>query len=371
MTSDTTSGPGSDAARRALPVVCIHDDRPENAVGIVLAVLSCARHAPGFEVIVSAPGATHAFRDWLASQPNARPMASEPTAGEGWNAKPALLLALLDAHPAVVWLDSDIVLTADVTRFFTGLDDAVLVAAEEPYWGQEQGGTFRTVAWGLEPARRLTSTVNSGILRVTREHRPLLEAWRTMLGHATYRAAQAKPWYERPLHMVGDQEALTGLLASSDFSHVPVVQLRRGHDIAQCFGPAGFTPLERLRSLRSGDPPFVHAMGPKPWIDPPAASGARPSWTDRLRRRYRGLSLELSPYCPAVRAYVAQLGVELAWSRPRSRLGRLLAATGGRRAAAMGWPLAIVDHGARWIRRRLGVARYRTSNDFVLRERPF
>ena len=87
-----------------------------------------------------------------------------------------------------------------------------------------------------------------------------------MLSHPAYLKAQAQPWYERPLHMIGDQEVLTGLLGSVDFQETSIRLLRRGTDIAQCFGPAGFTPVERLRSMIGHRPAFVHAMGPKPWL---------------------------------------------------------------------------------------------------------
>ncbi|HWH84865.1 MAG TPA: hypothetical protein VNU71_21780 [Burkholderiaceae bacterium] len=358
----------------SLPLVCVHEDRADYLIGVKLAVLSLARHAPAFQVVVSSPGAKLDFVQWVDRQPNAR-MANfrHIRQGAGWNVKPSVLLEMLEERADVVWIDSDIVVTGDMTRRFLGRPLDTLLATEETYWGQEQGGDFRTVAWGLVPGRKLRCTVNSGVLRVTRSHVPLLRAWQTMLMHPLYLSAQSRPWYERPLHMIGDQEALTGLLGSQEFAHLPVELLRRGTDIAQCFGPAGFTPGERLRALWGTGPSFIHAMGPKPWLrgerPPPLLRGA--DLVGGLRDWYRYLSLETSPYSVAARRYTSQPDVDVSWVRPRSPLGRGLTALGGERPAAPGLPVAVVDHLARQLRKTLRIARYTQSPDFVLTERPF
>jgi hypothetical protein len=117
-----------------------------------------------------------------------------------------------------------------------------LVATEEPFWGKAQGGWERATAWGLAPGRRLPATVNTSLLRVTDRHVALLEEWRRLLATPEYRAAQARPWSERRMHVMGDQDVLTALVASADFAHVPVRQLRRDIEVAHCFGPAGYPP---------------------------------------------------------------------------------------------------------------------------------
>jgi hypothetical protein len=357
----------------SLPVVCIHEDRSESLIGVKLTVLSLARHAPRLRVLVSCPGAGAEFAAWLEAQPNASRVQLTSVRGTAWNIKPSVLLELLDSHPDVVWLDSDIIVAGDIEVHLVALSPDVIVTAEETYWGQRQGDDFRTSAWGLESTRTFACTMNTGVLRVTREHIDMLEAWQAMLAHPAYLRAQAGPWYERPLHMLGDQEALTGLLGSAEFAHLPVSFLQRGSVIAQCFGPAGFTPAERVGALLRGGPALIHAMGPKPWLRPSSHGGPAPSkdMLTSMREWYGYLTLDVSPYCIEARRYVGEPGLELGWAEPVSAAGRLLCMVGGGRPAAPGLPIAVVDHVARWIRKMLGIARYPQSQDTFLKERPF
>src|SRR5262249_42411418 len=156
---------------------------------------------------------------------------------------------LQEGFGEVIWVDSDIVVHHDVITQLVDQSEEMLCATQETYWGQRQGGIERTVAWGLRPGRDMPFTINSGVLRVTAKHIQLLQAWQKLLGHPVYIRAQALPWQKRPLHMISDQEVLTALLGAEDFSHIPFALLERGVDIAQCFGPSGFTPWERIKSL--------------------------------------------------------------------------------------------------------------------------
>ena len=356
----------------ALPVVCLHEDRPDYLVGVKLAVASLARHAPQLRVIVSCPNANAEFVDWVRAQPNAEVRVLRHLRGAGFNVKPSVLLELLESHRSVVWIDSDIIISGNVDKWFAPYTDHLL-ATEETYWGQQQGGDFRTSAWGLEPARSMTCTVNSGVVQVTREHVPLLRDWQTMLAHPSYLKAQSRPWYERPVHMIGDQEALTGLLGSSEFSQLPITLLKRGTDIAQCFGPAGFTPMERIHALAGRGPSFIHAMGPKPWLRPAKPVRIVPSKnkSTTLRDWYTYLALDVSPYCVEARSYAGKPGVDVGWAWPRSVLGKILCAVGGNHPAAPGLPLAVIDHFARWLKRVLGVGRYSNNAEYTLTQRPF
>ena len=148
----------------------------------------------------------------------------------------------------------------------------------------------RARAWGFDVARKLPSTLNTCVIRLTPAHIPLLERWKELLEGEEYSLAQRRPWYERPVHMIGDQDVLTALLSSPEFATLPLVYLRRGSDIVQYFGPPGYTTLERLSDLRTGLPPFVHEQGGgKPWH----LDGGRP---DGLRSAIDRLYSELSPY---------------------------------------------------------------------------
>ena len=138
-----------------------------------------------------------------------------------------------------MWLDSDILVTRPLPRILPEAPAGTLVAAEEPRPLKPRNEPHRAIAWGLEIARRLPATVNTGILRVTPSHLELLRQWSAMLDDPMYRAAQRLAWRERPTHLLGDQDALEALLCSPRGVDVPVELLRRGSVIAQCKGPSG------------------------------------------------------------------------------------------------------------------------------------
>jgi hypothetical protein len=348
----------------------LHEDRADHAIGLKLAVSGLARHAPRWKVLVHCPKLGRDVHEWIAKQPNASLVRLGDVGSVGWNVKPLVLGRLLDDYKDIVWIDSDILLAGPVDAFFDDIEDDLLLATEETRWGQRQGGDLRTKAWGLTPARVFETTINSGVLRVTQHHRHLLRAWQTMLSHPMYRLAQSRPWYERPIHMVGDQEVLTALLGAVEFGRLPVQLLRRGRDIAQSFGPAGFTPAERLRSLFGGFPPFVHAMGPKPWL-PEGGSRDMSHLRSMALTRYRSLASELSPYTLTALDYSGVDGIDLEWTRPRSTVGKLVRTVFSSNPALSGFPLAMIDHVARASRRALGVGSYSVREEFSVREHPF
>jgi hypothetical protein len=154
----------------------------------------------------------------------------------------------------------------------------------------------------MKPGRWLPYVINSGFVRVTQAHRALLEAWRDLLRHPAYLRAQKRHLYKRPVHMLGDQDVLTALVASEQFSQIPLMYLRRGRDIVQSVGPAGFALGERLRGLGRDLAPLVHCAGTKPW-DLPSV----PAQHESLKLRYERAYLETSPYVWAARAYRDQL----------------------------------------------------------------
>ena len=348
-------------------IVCIYEDRPECLIGVKLTVLSLARHCPDLLVIISCPQPEAGFCRWAEALPNVKLIIENDLAQVGWNVKPTILLRRLnEGHSNVFWIDSDIIVNRDFRQRLQHLEDNILVVTQEVYWGQHQGGSHRTVAWGLKPGRILPITVNTGIIRVTKEHTELLKAWQTMLNHPTYVQAQRQPHYERPLHMVGDQEVLTALLGSVEFSYLPVEMLERGVDIAQCFGPAGYTPRERLRRLLNGQglPAFIHSMGRKPWdkhLFPLAIWSSDESLNKRLRNYYDRIHLELSPYTSIARKYRDQIGEDTDWMDLKSIPARLLATLSVSNPTLQGFPLALLDAGVRHARRQIGIGRYRLN----------
>jgi hypothetical protein len=287
--------------------------------------------------------------------PSARLVPETGLAGKGWNAKPTVLLRRLDeGADEVLWLDADLLVTADVRPLFAGLGSDTLVVTEEVYWGELQGGLDRTLAWGLEPGTPLPRAVNTAVVRVTPHHVPLLRAWKALLDHPAYLDVQRRPFLERPLHMNSDQEVLTALLGSRPFQGAETKMLRRGVDIAQCFGPSGFTPAERMRGMGRGLPPFVHSMGSKPWDRTDVPSARWRGLANRLRRYYEQAHLELSPYTAVAREYRPTVGEPMAWTDPSTAISRVCAAVFRHDARLQELPLALVDAGFRHARRARG-----------------
>lgn len=355
-------------------VVCIHEDRLSHLVGLRLAVLSLQAHCPKLEIIVSCPNPPQSLFNWISGLTNIK-LKSFPELGKvGWNIKPALLLKLLHSgYTNVIWLDSDVIVNGNILELIANYDADVLVATEEPYWGQLQGGSFRTTAWGLSFARAFDCTINTGVIRATSHHIILLEAWQTMLNHPIYLKVQSLPAFERPLHMVGDQEVLTALMCSTEFEDITVVLLERGRVIAQCFGAAGFTPLERLKNIvQFNAPALFHAMGEKPWtkdIRPPKLLNKDQKILYNLRRYYEYVTLELSPYTVIARKY-QKVESENTWMNTNSNLAKMCFFLGFGSPNLIGFPLAIIDSVTKFIRSHLKIGRYSTSSEYRLSESP-
>ncbi len=301
-------------------VICAHENRPADLTGVKLLTLSLADHCPDLQVDFSWTHTNTEFSRWLTGFPQVRVRETPELDGRGWNVKPALLLYLLDeGHREVVWLDSDVILDGDLRPLMSGLPPQTLVATEEPAWGAVEGSAPRTLGWGLEPGRDLKRTANSCLLRVTREHRTLLQTWQQLLDSSEYREAQARPWHERPMHLIGDQDVLTALLGSRDFAHLPVRLLKRGTDIVQSFDASTYTMGERLGNGFSRLPPLVHAQRQKPW-----QLQTKPSLARNPQQYYHFVFLELAPYTHVARRYRDLLGEPTEWMTVRTLPARVL-----------------------------------------------
>lgn len=345
-------------------VVCIYEDRCEYLIGVKLTVLSLRHHCPDIAIAISCPQPSASFRSWVKLQPNVKLLAEDDLAEVGWNVKPTILLRRLqEGHREVVWIDSDIIITKDFRSLLQNLNSDTLVVTQEDYWGQHQGGTHRTTAWGLKPGRTFPTTLNTGVVRVTKKHIELLEVWRKMLNEPAYIQAQRQPYIQRPLHMLGDQEVLTALLGAVEFSQISVKALERGTDIAQCYGPSGYTPVERLQNLLRGQclPALIHSMGRKPWEitpDPKAIWNSPKPLQQRLRMYYDRLHLELSPYTLIARQYREQIGEDAPWMDVKTTPAKIFATLSAGHPTLQGFPLALFDAGVRYTRRLVGIDRY-------------
>ncbi|MFI2811036.1 hypothetical protein [Microbulbifer zhoushanensis] len=346
--------------------VVVHEDRPENTEGLVLAVESILRHTNSTDIIVSHRFPDPVFRAWLKAQP-VREAQLDTTGFSGWNIKARIIQQLLQqGYPEVIWIDADILVCGNFLEKFTDFSPSTVIATEETAFGQRQGGSHRTVSWGLKPGRRLARTINTGVLRVTCEHTELIDTWCNMLSHPVYRQSQRLRWFERPLHMVGDQEAFTALVCADEFAHIPVYQLRSGVEIAQCFGPAGFTPAERVKAwLRRRRPLFVHAMGTKPWARGPLEK------VRGLRALYNYIHLETCPYTLIASIDYGSRRYPLDWTRPRHRVSRLFRRLSGDHYLFCQLPLALFDSATRLLRRVLGIGRYQANARFTLEAQDF
>jgi hypothetical protein len=362
------------SARQA--VVCLHEDRLSHFAGIQFAIASLHRHSPELTVALSFPNSSPEAEKWIEEQPNVVRIKSHRIAAKGWNIKPDLILLLLEQeHRQVVWLDADIIVNGPILTEITREDESVLISTEEPYWGQEQGTAFRTRAWGLNPSRTLNATVNTGVIRVTQEHRQLIKDWQTLLAHPAYVEIQKIPDMQRPVHMIGDQEVLSALLGGEKYGSTPLRLLRRGAEIAQCFGAGGFCVSERLANVWSRrEPQLVHAMGAKPWArssTPPRVFGSGGGFARRMNAYYVYLMLEASPYLVAANNLKRADLSGSAWLRRFSLGGRIFTAVGFNNINLTGWPLALIDSSGKLVKRILKLSRFTTDEKHFVTNNPF
>lgn len=332
------------AERRA--VVCIAEDRQSCEPALRILIASMDKHCPGLSAYLYCPNPTLEFSEWIKGFGRHRLIAEPLTsAGLKYDVKPvALLETIASGHSEVIWLDSDIVVTRDFREIFASLPRNMVAVSEEALCsGHSDPDGLRARLWGFPVGRILPYTVNTGVLRVCATHTRLLERWNELLKSTSYREAQDKPWNERGLHLMGDQEVLTALLASEEFSDFPIYYLKRGAAIVQFFGNAGYTVRERLSHIRHGLPFFIHSQGFRPWW--PRAT--RPH---NFAGAFKHLYDDLSPYSAIARSYPSAL-TEVGWLRPKSRLARAIIAMFGDRPALIGLPLAIVSDAQRLLKR--------------------
>jgi hypothetical protein len=316
-------------------IVCIAEDRTSFEPAIKLLLMSLTDHCGKTEVHLFHPNASNGFSSWLSNQSyvyhHTEPL---PNAHE-FNVKPQAMLHLLDrGHDNVLWIDSDIIVTSDISTLLNPLDYNTLAIAEEALWTpHDDRAAWRARKWGFKVGRILPFALNSGVVRVTRTHRRLLERWQTLLASTDYREVQQRPWHSRPLHMMGDQDVLTALLTSEEFADIPLKILARGTEIIQYFGPYGYTLRERWSHTFRTGPAFVHSQGPdKPWTT---------NWQHSSPKQYfNAVYLDLSPYTLAASSYADRMDDDLSWMRAHFVLTSLLRSVGFWRAPLIGLPLA-------------------------------
>src|SRR4030095_13731979 len=198
--------------------ICVNEDREawEPSLRVVLASLSL--HCPDMAISLFYPFANQAFLRWLSAYPQVRLQTDGLRNGYRGNVKPQAIMQLLDAgFDEVIWIDSDVFVTRDIRPLFHGLDEAVFVATEQmlaPNRKDDDGAGLRAQLWQFSVGRVLRTGLNSGVLRATRRHYPLIKRWWELLQSDAYQKWQRKEkeMRKRPIHMRGDQDVLIALL---------------------------------------------------------------------------------------------------------------------------------------------------------------
>lgn len=317
-------------------VVCIAEDRQSEEIAVRLLILSLADHCPNLPIHLFFPLATEEFRDWLEPFSQVTLRTTRLEGASGWNVKPYALLTLLnEGYEEAWWLDSDIILSQDFRTAIDNLSPTTVVSTEEAAYGKYRDEGYRARAWGFELGRSLPFNLNSAVVRVTQAHVSLVQRWKDLVEREDYQQVQISSI--KPFHMYGDQDVLTALLSSKEFSGFPLRVLKRGEDIIHYFGPAGYSTRERLINLQNGLPPFIHSQRDKPWLRQPTPPDRR-----NLRQYFDYVRLEVSPYSYVAARYQKAVGCPMAWLEPNSGMGKLLSLLGLGNPALKGLPLGLV-----------------------------
>ena len=317
--------------------ICIAEDREACEPSLKLLLLSLKMHCPGMAINLFYPPTKGGFLTWIEKCPQVRLQTSHLANACGWNVKPLAIMHMIDqGFDEVVWIDSDIIVNRNLLPIFAQLKSNTLVATEDALGDErDDRNALRARLWGFPVGRVLPFGLNTGVLRVTKDHYHLMERWWKLLQSNIYLDSQKIAWKQRPFHMLGDQDVLTALLTSKEFSEIPIHILRRGKHILQFNGVYGYTVAERMRNLLADSPAFIHSPGAKPW-----AERWRPEPSTGLREYIKKVYLDLSPYTLSAIRFRSELGCDTDWMEPHYALSRILRALGMGRPELVGLPIA-------------------------------
>ena len=318
--------------------ICVAEDRAACEPALKILLLSLSTHCPGVEVNLFYPRASHDFSRWMKKCPQVVLQKASLKSNYGWNIKPQALMCLLDqGFDEVIWIDSDILVTRNIADVFSGLDSETIAATEDGLGDEpNDSNALRARLWGFSVGRVLPFGLNTGVLRVTKAHQSLLKRWWELVRLDVYQDCQKiAEWKERPVHMKGDQDVLTALLTSREYSDIPIRILRRGKHILQFCGVWGYTTAERIANLRGTQPTFLHQFGHKPWSE---------HWPSEqtLIKYVRKNYVDVSPYTLMAKRYRNELECDTEWMDPHYKLSRLLRVLGMGHSALAGLPMSIV-----------------------------
>jgi hypothetical protein len=323
--------------------ICVAEDREVCEPALKLLLLSLTKYSSEAPINLFYPLAKEGFLTWVQKCPQVRLQTDRLKNGFGWNVKPQALMRLIDSgYDEVVWIDSDIIISQNLLPVLAALKDDTLVATEDALGGdRDDPNALRARLWGFPVGRILPFGLNSGVLRVTKSHYDFLKRWWELLQSDVYQDSQKKKWPQRPTHMLGDQDVLTALLTSKEFSEIPVHILRRGKDIVQFNGIYGYTVAERMKNLLGGRPTFIHSFAGKPWSE---------RWSEpsaNLREYIKRVYLDLSPYTLSAKQFRQELDCDTEWMKPHYRFSRILRLLGMGIPELVGLPIAVLMDFAR------------------------
>jgi hypothetical protein len=289
-------------------LVCLYEDRPNQVAGLKILLLSLDRYCPEWPIRLRFPGISDSFRTWLKRFPQVSLYEEKLSLSGSYNVKPAVLLdGLTNGNASCLWLDTDVSVNGSLD-FIAAVPPEAIVVTQDP-WEYPNGSTHRCATWGLGAGRSLPGALNTAVVRVTHHHERLLRAWRSLLLTEQYLQEQAIPAVQRNQHLLGDQDAISALLASQEFLSIPVRRLTHSTEILQHHGAGAYGPVQRWLNLLHGMPPLIHAMGTvKPW-----KMADKPSPLSSPRDYYERSYLELSPYVHTARQFRAALDEEVGW----------------------------------------------------------
>jgi hypothetical protein len=316
--------------------ICLAEDREACEAPLKLLLLSLTKHCPETTINLFYPPATDDFITWIRKCPQVYLQTARLKIGYGWNIKPQAIMRLMDAgYDEVIWIDSDIIVNRNPIQIFGQVESDTIVAAEDALGdSHEDRNALRARLWGFPVGRVLPFGLNTGVLRVTKDHYHLMVQWWELLQSRLYQEAQQREWRQRPTHMLGDQDVLTALVTSSEFSQIPLYLLRRGKHIIQFDGVWGYTIAERMRHLGGNIPTFIHQFGHKPWSER--------SWASHQLKEYiKRIYLDLSPYTFAAMAFRRESECDTEWMEPHYMLSRILRVLGMGHPAFVGFPMAV------------------------------
>lgn len=318
-------------------VVCIAEDRLMCEPSLRLLLMSLQQHCRHLGVELFYPPANEEFRKWLQQFPQVRLNRVSDYRPWSWNVKPYTILTLLKrGYNNVLWIDSDIIITKNFEALFQGLSDDTLSVTEDALYGTADTNGLRAQMWGLKVGRPLPFTANTGVIRATKKHENLLRDWITLLEDPRYQNAQRNGINNLDIHLLGDQDVLTALLASEKHSHVPIKFLYRGSDIIQYYGPCGYTLWERMYHLFHGLPPFIHSQVNKPWWITKDEKMSK-----SIDRSFNRLLVDLSPYTITALKYRHTL-TNWSWMKTQTKFGWLFRVIGGNHPTLTGLPLSLI-----------------------------